>query len=91
MTIGYKTIGYRLRKHRHLMGYTIREAAALIGIGPIRLSQWERNIRKPGIENVVKLAVLYRVLVDELCLDMRRASVDKMDNGNKSTRKSRPP
>lgn len=78
------------------MGYTIREAAAMIHIGPIRLSQWERNIRKPGIDNIVKLAVLYRVLVDELCLDMRRASVERMDAGNrsteiKSTTKNRPP
>jgi transcriptional regulator with XRE-family HTH domain len=60
------------------MGYTIREAAAIIGIGPIRLSQWERNIRKPSIDNLIKLAVLYRVLIDELCFDMRQIAVQKI-------------
>lgn len=78
------------------MGYTIREAASLIGIGPIRLSQWERNIKKPGIDNIIKLAVLYRVLIDELCLDLRRASVEKIDGRAKSSelksnKKIRPP
>lgn len=80
------------------MGYTIREAAAMIGIGPIRLSQWERNLRKPSIDNLVKLAVLYRVLVDELCLDMRQAAVQKIGKhserlGHSSTapKKNRPP
>lgn len=62
------------------MGYSIREAARQIGVGPIRLSQWERDIRKPGIENLVKLAVLYRVLVDELCFDVRRETVHAMDD-----------
>ncbi len=78
----HKKIGYRLRKHRHLNGYTIREAAGMVGIGPTRLSQWERNMRKPSIENLIKLAVLYRVLVDELCLDMRQIAVKNLQKRN---------
>jgi len=60
------------------MGYTIRQAAAMIGIGPIRLSQWERDKRKPSIDNLIKLAVLYRVLIDELCLDLRQSAVQNV-------------
>ena len=56
------------------MGYSLREAAELAGVSATRLSQWERNIRMPSIQNLVKLAVLYRVMVDELCFDLRRES-----------------
>ncbi len=61
------------------MGYSIRYAAGKIGIAPIRLSQWERNMRKPSIDNIVKLAVLYRVLVDELVFDLRQDVVRTLD------------
>ena len=60
------------------MGYSITQAAKEIGVAPIRLSQWERDLRKPSIDNLVKLAVLYRVLVDELCFDLRQETVQTM-------------
>lgn len=63
------------------MGYSIREAAKEAGIAPIRLSQWERNIRKPSIDNLVILAVVYRVLMDELCLELRHKAVRKRSAG----------
>jgi len=61
------------------MGYSIRQAAQQIGVAPIRLSHWERDMRKPSIENLVKLAVLYRVMVDELCFELRQEMVQAME------------
>jgi len=58
-----------------MSGLSLRQAAKKIGISPIRLSQWERDIRKPGIDNLVKLAVLYYVMVDKLVFDLRKESV----------------
>jgi transcriptional regulator with XRE-family HTH domain len=79
MALRKKSIGLRLRKQRSLMGYSIREAASKTGLAPIRLSQWERDLRKPSIDNIVKLAVLYRVLVDELVFDLRQDAAHVMD------------
>ncbi len=62
------------------MGYSIRQAAEYIGVAPIRLSHWERDIRRPSVENLVKLAVLYRVMIDELCSELRKETVQSMDN-----------
>ena len=69
------SIGIRLRKARTLRGYSIREVAKKIHIAPIRLSHWERDIRKPGIDNIVLLAVMYQVMVDELLFDLRHDAV----------------
>ena len=69
------SIGFRLRKQRNLRGYSIREVARKIKIAPIRLSQWERGIRKPSIDNIVLLAVAYQVMVDELVFDLRQEIV----------------
>ncbi|PQJ12987.1 hypothetical protein CJD36_004380 [Flavipsychrobacter stenotrophus] len=77
MTSRIPSLGEQLRKHRALMGYSIREAAKEAKIAPIRLSQWERNLRKPSIENISILAVVYRVLIDELCVELRHKAVQK--------------
>lgn len=93
----HESIGYRLKKHRMNMGYSLREAAEHAGVSPTRLSQWERNIRKPSIESIVKLAVLYRVLIDELCFDLRKESAGilekrfkKLNDGHKKYIKEAP-
>ena len=74
------SLGEQLRKHRDLMGYSIREAAKAAKIAPIRLSQWERDIRKPSIDNISVLAVVYRVLIDELCLELRHRAIQTQES-----------
>ena len=69
------SIGFRLRKQRNLKGYSIRYVAKKVGIAPIRLSQWERGIRKPSTDNLVNLAVFYCIMVDELVLDLKQEAV----------------
>ena len=75
----FSHLGYKLKLHRTLMRFSIREAAELIKVSPSRLSQWERGIRKPSIENLVKLAVLYKVMVDDIVLDLRRNTSKQFD------------
>ena len=69
------SIGSRLRYERTQRGYSIRYVAKKVGVAPIRLSQWERDIRKPSIENLVNLAVFYCIMVDELVFDLRQDAV----------------
>jgi len=57
------------------MGYSIRRAAKKAHVSPTRLSQWERGLRKPSIETLVRLAVIYRVMIDQLCTDLRQDTI----------------
>ncbi len=75
MASKFSSLGFRLRKLRTLHGYSIRYAAKKIGVAPIRLSQWERDIKRPNMDNIINLAVLYRVYVDELVFDLRQDAV----------------
>jgi len=61
-----------------MRGYSIRYVARKTGIAPIRISHWERGIRKPSYDNLVILAVLYGVMVDELLYDLRMETVKKI-------------
>ena len=67
-------MGMRLRKYRRVAGYSIREAGKLLNMSPSRITQWERGVRVPSIESLIKLAVLYRVTLDEICTDLRKDS-----------------
>ncbi len=91
-------MGYRLRKARSMRRLSIRQAAKEVKIAPIRLSQWERDIRKPSVDNLVKLAVLYWVMLDELCYDLRQSETKarearyrKQHNADAQQHKGRPP
>src|SRR5258706_9721093 len=56
-----------LRKHRKMMGYTLKKVAWLLNLKSTnRLSQWEHGIAKPNLINALKLCILYRTLVDQL-------------------------
>lgn len=72
-------MGFRLRKARCLRRLSIRQAAKEAKISPIRLSQWERDIRKPSVDSLVRLAVVYWVMMDELCYDMRQTETKARD------------
>ena len=79
MAAKYLHNGYRLKKHRKMMGYSIREAAKLIGVSPSRLSQWERGLKMPSVKNLLKLAILYHTLPDELYYDLRKSLVKEVE------------
>jgi transcriptional regulator with XRE-family HTH domain len=61
------------------MGYSQREAAKLIGVSPSRLSQWERGIKMPSVKNLLKLAILYHTLPDQLYYDLRKSLVKEVE------------
>lgn len=57
-------IGERLTKLREDRGYLQRDVADKIGIAPNTLSGYERNLRSPDTNTLVKLANFYGVSVD---------------------------
>lgn len=68
-----KSIPNQLRKFRKRMGYQQKDVAYLLGFrGAGRISEWEAGTSTPSIENLIKLAVIYRTLCDELYITIRR-------------------
>lgn len=57
-------IGERLTKLREEKGYMQRDVAEHLGIAPNTLSGYERNLRNPDSDTLVKLANYYNVSVD---------------------------
>ena len=63
----------RLRKYRKIMGYTQKQVAIFLGLGEnnaSRISRWEQGIALPSLQNVLKLSILYRTLVNQLYYDL---------------------
>lgn len=56
----------KLSKYRKEQGFTQQEVADKIGINRGSYSNWENGKREPTLENVVKLAKLFKTTTDEL-------------------------
>lgn len=56
----------KLTKYRKEKGFTQQEVADKIGINRGSYSNWENGKREPTLENVVKLAKLFKTTTDEL-------------------------
>jgi transcriptional regulator with XRE-family HTH domain len=64
-----KHIPNRLRLHRKQMRYKQKQVAALLGLHPAQLSQWEHGLKLPSCENLIKLCIIYRTFPSELYTD----------------------
>ncbi|EHJ56994.1 hypothetical protein HMPREF9318_01811 [Streptococcus urinalis FB127-CNA-2] len=56
----------KLREERKKRGFTQQEVADKIGINRGSYSNWENGKREPTLENVVKLAKLFKTTTDFL-------------------------
>lgn len=56
-----------LKKYRCMRGYTQTQVAKKLGMKQSNLiSEWEKGITAPGLDNLLKLANLYNTLIEEL-------------------------
>ncbi|CAM2077530.1 MAG: helix-turn-helix transcriptional regulator [uncultured Clostridium sp.] len=61
----------RLVKLRKFNGYTQWDVAEMINISRSTLSKYEQGVLEPNLENLIKLADLYKVSCDYLlCRDI---------------------
>jgi len=75
----YKRIPNTLRKYRRSMGLKQQDVAKLLGIrSSSRISRWENGEGIPNLVNAVKLAILYRSMVDSLFVDLLRHLREEM-------------
>ena len=69
-----KSIPNCLRKYRKAKGLQQKEVARILGFKSASIvSRWENGTCLPSVTNAFKLAVVYRVMVDALFIDMRGA------------------
>ena len=56
----------RLKKTREEKGFTQADVAAYLGVSRQAISQWERGIAYPDIDNLMLLCKLYQVSINDL-------------------------
>lgn len=62
-----------LRKHRKARGLKQKEVANILGLKSASMvSRWENGHCMPKLQNIFKLAILYRTMADGLFIDLRR-------------------
>ena len=59
-------ISQKLKDLRAAVGITQERAAQLLGTTSQTVSKWERGLTMPDIQMMPKIAMLYRVSLDEL-------------------------
>lgn len=61
-----------LKPYRKARGLSQRDVARILGLrSSSQISRWETGATPPSLLNAMKLAVLYRALVDALFIDLR--------------------
>ena len=60
-----------LRKYRKVRGLKQKEVARILDLkSPSRISRWEKGLCLPSFSNALRLAVVYRVMVDVIYPDL---------------------
>lgn len=62
-------LGNQLRKYRQKSKFTATEIAQKLGVSKSTISNYEKGIRKPSVDTIRKLAILYGVSIEALVDD----------------------
>ena len=59
-------LGERLKDLRLLRGFTQEQTGHILGVSAQVVSKWERGLTQPDVQMMPRIAVLYRISLDEL-------------------------
>ena len=72
-TIHHENLNNCLRKYRRLRGLRQSDVAEILGLrSTSMISRWEQGASFPDSINMLKLAIIYRTMVDALFIEMVR-------------------
>lgn len=75
----------RLKYFRRLMQLTQYQVADRLGIkSASRISQWEKGLCMPSVENLIKLSAIYHTLVNELYDELYKQALKEQEEFTKS-------
>jgi len=75
----------RLKRFRKERGLTQKQVASILGLKSSSIiSRWEKGVLLPKTLNVLKLAVLYRTMVDALFSGLRQVVRDEIGKREKA-------
>lgn len=72
-------ISEQLRKYRTERGMTQEELAEKLFVSRQAISKWEKGEANPDLDNVVELARIFEISLDELVLAKEQTEVTKTD------------
>lgn len=77
--IHHKNLNNCLRKQRRLRGLRQSDVAEILGIKSTgMISRWEKGACLPDSLNMLKMAIIYRTMVDALFIDLVRMLREKL-------------
>ena len=63
-----------LKKYRRVRGLRQKDVAMILDLrSPSRISRWEKGLCLPSLTNALRLAAVYRVMVDAIFPDILRS------------------
>lgn len=79
---------FRFKECREKAGFTQKEAAFSLGVSVQSISNWENEVRKPSLDQLVNIAELYGVTTDcllgreSLKVELRHGKVEQAGDGD---------
>lgn len=79
-----------LKKYRRVRGLKQKDVARILDLkSPSRISRWEKGACLPSVRNALRLAVVYRVMVDAIFSDLNRSLRDELKGREEEVLKPR--
>lgn len=75
------TTGERIRAARKAKGFTQKELGESVGVAAITIQQYERNVREPKMDTVMRIAQALGVSVVELSPELENAVLERDAGG----------
>lgn len=72
-------IGDNIKALREKTGYTQLYVSNILGISPATYNRYEKNVRMPDIDILIKIADFFNVSVDSLCGNSTKNKKDVAD------------
>ena len=83
--IDFLVMGNQIKALRQQSNLTQSEFAAILGVSFQAVSNWERGITPPDLENIVRIATFFNVLIDDVLCPSRVVYYLGVDGGGTKT------
>ena len=85
-----KSLPNSLRKYRRAAGFKQKDVACILGLkNPNTISRWENGLSLKQLQRLLKLAILYRTMVDTLFIDLRVLLIEEVAQAEKLYKQKR--